>query len=254
MPRPFLLLQLTDPHIGATWGQGDPAVATAATVEHIRRLPNRPDALVVTGDLADGGGAEEYAALSELLDPIDLPPHPLPGNHDARAALRSHFGLPGEEGAPVNYSVDLGPLRLVALDSTRPGEDRGELDSARLDWLDEELSAAPEQRTVLAMHHPPLVTGAPAWDRIGIPEIDRIALAGVLDRHRQVQLIIGGHLHRTIVSRMAGRAVFAAPAIYESAVPDFTAEELKLGGSHPAYVLHVLADGELTSHVLAVPE
>ena len=250
MARPFVLLQLSDSHVGATWGGGDPLGQTAATIEHIRRLPDCPDAVVITGDLADSGDAPEYEALSGLLGSLDAPCYALPGNHDDRGALRTHFGLSGEGDAPISYSVEIGPLRLVILDSTKPGHDGGELDEARLSWLDRELSSTPEQPTILAMHHPPLVTGAPAWDRIGIPEGERRALGGVLERHSQVQLVVGGHLHRTIASRLAGRPVLAAPAIYETALPDFEADQLKLGGSAPSYVLHAVLDGEITSHVL----
>jgi 3',5'-cyclic-AMP phosphodiesterase len=250
MARPFLLLQLSDSHVGATWGEGDPLARATATVEHIRQAPDRPDAVVITGDLADTGDPAEYEALSALLGSIGAPCYPLPGNHDDREALRAHFGLEGEGDAPVSYSVELGPLRLVILDSTKPGQDGGELDEARLSWLDRELSAAPERPTILAMHHPPLVTGAPAWDRIGVPESERRALGAVLERHAQVQLVVGGHLHRTIASRLAGRPVLAAPAIYESALPDFEADELKLGGSAPSYVVHAVVEDGITSHVL----
>lgn len=250
MARPFLLLQLSDSHAGATWGEGDPLAKTAATVEHIRRLPDRPDAVVITGDLADTGEPAEYEALGALLGSIGVPCYPLPGNHDDRGAMRAHFGLQGEGDEPISYSVEVGPLRLVILDSTKPGHDAGELDEVRLSWLDRELSAGPEQPTILAMHHPPLLTGAPAWDRIGVPENERRALGGVLERHSQVRVVIGGHLHRTIASRLGGRSVLAAPAIYESALPDFEAAELKLGGSAPSYVLHAVVDGQVTSHVL----
>jgi 3',5'-cyclic AMP phosphodiesterase CpdA len=250
MASSFLLLQLSDSHIGARWGEGDPLGQTTATVEHISRLPDRPDAVVLTGDLADTGDAAEYAALGELIDRLGLRCYPLPGNHDDRGALRAHFGLHGEGDEPVNYSAELGPVRLVVLDSTKPGQDGGDLDEARLSWLDHELASAPDQPTILAMHHPPLVTGAPAWDRIGVPERERRALGGVLERHAQVRLVIGGHLHRSIVSRLAGRPVLAAPAIYETAIPDFEADELQLGGSAPSYVLHAVVEDGITSHVL----
>lgn len=250
MARPYLLLQLSDSHIGARWGDADPLAQTAATVEHIRRLPDHPDAVVITGDLADNGAAAEYEALSGLLASLGAPCHALPGNHDDRGALRTHFGLPGQGDAPISYSVDLGPLRLVILDSTKPGQDRGEVDEARLSWLDRELSTVPDQPTILAMHHPPLVTGAPAWDRIGLPERERRALGGVLERHSQVRLVVGGHLHRTIASQLGGRPVLAAPAIFETAVPDFEAEQLKLGASAPSYILHAVIGDGMTSHVL----
>jgi ubiquinone/menaquinone biosynthesis C-methylase UbiE len=59
------------------------------------------------------------------------------------------------DGEPVQYAVDLGPLPLVVLDTTRPGEDPGTLDTERLARLDAELAASPEAPTLLAMHHPP---------------------------------------------------------------------------------------------------
>jgi 3',5'-cyclic-AMP phosphodiesterase len=61
------------------------------------------------------------------------------------------LGVPGADGDPVQYSVDLGPLRLVVLDTTRPGEDPGALDAERLGWLDAELATAPQSPTLLAM-------------------------------------------------------------------------------------------------------
>jgi hypothetical protein len=72
------------------------------------------------------------------------------GRHAAgRDKLRRHFDVPGALGAPVQYVADLGPFRLVALDSTRPGEARGELDTGRLRWLDAELTRAPVRPTLL---------------------------------------------------------------------------------------------------------
>src|SRR5438477_64755 len=43
MARPFLLVQLSDPHIGATWADGDPVAGLRAAVESVRRLPGAPD-------------------------------------------------------------------------------------------------------------------------------------------------------------------------------------------------------------------
>ncbi len=54
------------------------------------------------------------------MAPLDAPLYVLAGNHDDRRALHRHFGVPGADGEPVQYAVDLGALRLVVLDSTRP--------------------------------------------------------------------------------------------------------------------------------------
>jgi len=103
-------------------------------------MRRQPDAVLVSGDLADNATDAEYERVRELLAPLRAALYVLPGNHDDRRALRRHFGVPGADGDPVQYAVDLGSLRLVVLDTTRPGEDPGALDAERLGWLDAELS------------------------------------------------------------------------------------------------------------------
>jgi 3',5'-cyclic AMP phosphodiesterase CpdA len=250
--RPFLLAQLSDPHIGADWGGADPVAGLEAVVDAVLGLPDRPGAVLITGDLADHADDAEYEVVREQLARLEVPAIVLPGNHDARAAIRRGFGLPGEGDEPVQYPVDLGPLRVVALDSTLPGEDRGELDPARLARLDAELAAAPERPTLLALHHPPLVTGSAAWDAIGLPADDRRALGEVVARHPQVRRIVAGHVHRTIVSELAGRAVLSIPSTYVQAVPDFGSGALRLVPGPRGFAIHALVDGELASHVQTV--
>src|SRR5919204_400026 len=112
MSRPFLLAQLSDFHIGAVWAEGDPLARLAAAVESVKALPTQPDAVLVSGDLSDNATDAEYEQVRELLAQIQAPAYVLPGNHDDRRALHRHFGVPGADGEPVQYSVDLGPLRL----------------------------------------------------------------------------------------------------------------------------------------------
>src|SRR5262249_32559241 len=155
------------PHIGATWAGEGSVERFAAAIAGVRELG--PDAVVVTGDLADHASDAEYRTVHEILASVDAPYYLLPGNHDDRRAVN-------DRGEAVQYSVDLGPVRLVALDSTIPGEDGGALDGGRLDWLDAKLASVPEKPTIVAMHHPPLVLGIDVWDRIGLRPADRVAL------------------------------------------------------------------------------
>ena len=208
--------------------------------------------MLVSGDLAENAAHAEYEQALELLAPLRAPIFVLPGNHDDRAALRRHFAVPGVDGEPVQYAADLGPLRLVVIDTTRPGEDPGTLDEERLAWLDAELAAAPGAPTVLAMHHPPLRTGMPALDDMGLPDEDRRALGAVVERHPQVRRIVAGHMHRLIAAELAGRAVLAVPSTYMQARFDLLSEELKLAPDPAGFALHVLRDGELISHVQSV--
>jgi 3',5'-cyclic-AMP phosphodiesterase len=211
-----------------------------------------PDAVLISGDLAEHGAADEYERVAELAGRLEAPLHVLAGNHDDRAALRRNFGLPGMDAEPVQYAADLGPLRLVVLDSTRPGEDPGELDAGRLAWLEATLAAGPDVPTLLALHHPPVAIGIPAFDAIGLPADDRRALGEVVRAHPQVHRIVAGHVHRTVYAELGGRSVLAAPSTYVQARLDFGAEEIRFSDDPAGFVVHVWLDGELVSHVQAV--
>jgi 3',5'-cyclic AMP phosphodiesterase CpdA len=249
---PFLLLQISDPHIGANWNGTDPDESLLRAVESILSLPDRPDALLVSGDLTDNGTPEEYRRVRELLAPLDLTPHVLPGNHDLRTPLREAFGLPGGDDDPVSYAVDLGPLRLVCLDSTIPGAEGGSLDGGRVEWLDATLAEEPAKPTVVALHHPPLRTEIPTFERIGLAPNSIDALAAVLAHHPQVIRIVAGHVHRSIVAELAGRAVVTVPSTYLQAALDFTAPKLTMRDDPPGFAVHALRDGTLATHLQRV--
>jgi 3',5'-cyclic-AMP phosphodiesterase len=250
---PFLLLQLSDTHLGAEWeGAPDPEECLARIVAAVAELPQRPDALLVSGDLADDGAAASYARVLELLAPLGLEPHVIPGNHDVREPLREAFGLPGSGEEPASHVAELGPLRLVCLDSTIPGGEGGALDEGRLEWLEEVLAADRETPTVIALHHPPLLTAMPAFERIGLATADREALAGIVARHPQVLRLVAGHVHRPIVAELAGRAVVTVPSTYMQSAPDFVGTKIKMCPDPPGFALHALRDGALATHVQTI--
>jgi 3',5'-cyclic-AMP phosphodiesterase len=206
----------------------------------------------MSGDLAENAADREYELVRELLAQLGAPVYVLPGNHDDRDRIRRHFDLPGATGAPVQYAADLGPLRLVVLDSTRPGEDRGELDADRLSWLDAELAGAPDRVTLIALHHPPVSTGIAAWDELGLPAADRRALGDVLRRHPQVRRVVAGHVHRAMTAELAGRAVLAVPSTYVQTRLSFSSDEIETVAEPPGFAVHALLDGELASHIQPV--
>jgi 3',5'-cyclic AMP phosphodiesterase CpdA len=249
---PFLLLQLTDMHIGGDWHGEDPVAGLRTVVDEVMALPDRPDAVLLTGDLVDHGAAEEYALVRELTSALPAPLHVLPGNHDDRAAIRAAYGLAGDGGEPVRYAIDLGALRLVAVDTTIPGRDAGALDAESLAWLDAELGRDAQKPTLLAMHHPPFATGVGAWDAIGLAPGDRAALVRVLDGHPQVTRVVAGHVHQSITGAVAGRPALTVPSTYVQARLDFTAARLSLGPGPRGYALHAVVDGAIDSYVRTV--
>jgi 3',5'-cyclic-AMP phosphodiesterase len=253
--RPFVLVQLSDHHLGADWFGIDPVARLRAAVAAVRELPDPPNAVLISGDLTDDADPAAYEAVREALAPLRAPLFPLPGNHDERAPLRAAFGLAGAGAERIDYSAELGPLRLVVLDSTVPGRVEGGIDAAALAWLDTELAAAPQMPTVLATHHPPLATGIPAWDGINLTAAERLALAAVVSRHPQLLAILGGHLHASAASALGGVPVLAVPSTYLPIAPEFGLEQVPSSEPGPGgFAVHVFRDGELASQVRWVGE
>ncbi|MCW5286045.1 metallophosphoesterase [Verminephrobacter eiseniae] len=144
----MLMAQISDTHIETggqrAYGIVDTAGLLRACVADVARLDPRPDLLVLTGDLVDHGRPEEYALLQELLAPLTMPLYLVAGNHNEREALRSALAGPrfdylGQTGEFLQYAVDLGPLRLLVLDTVVPQEGRGQLCRQRLAWLEQRL-------------------------------------------------------------------------------------------------------------------
>jgi 3',5'-cyclic AMP phosphodiesterase CpdA len=222
-----ILAQLSDPHIRLPPEDEGSGAALEAAVRAVLALDPLPDAVVVTGDLADGARPAEYERVRELLGPLPMPVHLLPGNHD--------------EGVQAGYAVRVGELRLVACDTTIPGRDDGEVDLA---WLEATLDDTP---TIVAMHHPPILTGIPPLDAIGLTNRD--ALAGLLQRSPQVRRVIAGHVHRGAFGMVGGCGVVACPSTNLQAKLDFGAEDFTVVSEPPAFAVHALVDGELVSHL-----
>ncbi len=247
--RPFVLIQISDLHIGAEWTGGDPESKLAAAVAAVNAFRGGADAILVSGDLTEHGGEGEYELARELLSELRAPLHVIPGNHDERGALRRAFGLPGEGAEPIQYAVDLGPLRLLALDTTNPGSDAGELDEARLAWLEAELAREPERPALIALHHPPLAIGIGVWDEIGLAAAGREGLERIVAASPQILGMVSGHVHRTLLGQLGGRPALAIPSVYQQAKLEWDLAEIELTADPPAFAVHTLVSGRLVSHI-----
>ncbi len=248
-----MLVQLSDFHIGGDASIVDPEARLAATVDAVRALPQVPDAVLVSGDLVDDGSDADYRRVVELLAPLSAPVHVLAGNHDDRDGLARHFGVSRVQGY-VQYVADIGSIHLIALDSQVPGSDAGSLDGGRLDWLEEQLAAAPDRPTIVALHHPPFAIGIASADSIRLDEVDAQGLTRIIARHTQVQRVICGHVHRVVTGELAGRVTITAPSTYVELDPDFDVdpEDFKDNAGQSGFLIHKLVGDRIVTHAEAV--
>lgn len=253
------LAQLTDLHIREpgrlAYGRLDTAPYLQRAVQAVLGLKQRPDAVVITGDLCDFGRAAEYAHLAQLLAPLPMPVYLMPGNHDDRDALRRSFpghGYLGRDGF-IQYAVRVGGLRLIALDTCVPGESHGTLCAQRLDWLASQLDLYRDEPVVIAMHHPPFETLIGHMDQIGL-QAGAEALEALVAQHANVERVICGHLHRAIDVRFGGTIASTSPAPAHQVCLDLAPDAPSAWVLEPPGLrIHALPQGgRLVTHLAAI--
>jgi 3',5'-cyclic AMP phosphodiesterase CpdA len=177
------------------------------------------------------------------------------GNHDERSALRESFSGAGFEYLEqcdefLQYAVDLGGIRLIALDTAVPVQGRGKLCSKRLAWLDERLGED-SSPTLVAMHHPPFMTGIAHMDALGLEGSQ--ALESIITNHSHVERLLCDHIHRSIQCRFGNTLASTCPSPAHQVALD-----LRIDGPDcfvmepPGYQLHLWRDGRLVSHSCAI--
>ncbi|MGF6856956.1 phosphodiesterase [Paraburkholderia sp. CI3] len=254
----MLLAQISDLHIkqpGAlAYRRVDTAPYLARCVDALNALTPRPDAVLITGDLVDQGDPQQYARLKTLLAPLAIPYFLMVGNHDERDALRAAF--PEREellsgGEFVQYALDVGPLRVIALDSLVPGSSAGMLCDTRLAWLERQLDAARCKPVVVALHHPPFACGIGHMDEIRLDRAASHKLAALIAQHPNVERVLCGHVHRSMFVRFGGTIASAIPAPAHQVALDFREDgPSAFVMEPPAYALHYYdpATGIVTHH------
>ena len=215
----YLLVQISDVHLTPR-GELRPGVwprdNLVRGLREVAAAGLRPDVFLLTGDLADTGDAICYddlaAILAEAADAFGANVIFLPGNHDDRARFRRHLlgGPDGVAAGPqLNRTYWRDGLRIIALDSTIPGEDGGALDEQTLDYLRSELRTIAEDGTIVALHHPPISSPIEPMAGMALRDPARLrdAIAG-----SDVRIVLCGHNHHEALGKLGATPVWVSPA------------------------------------------
>lgn len=254
----MIIAQLSDFHARPpgvlAYGGLDTNRLMRRAIDAVAALEPRPDCVVVTGDLSDDGLPDEYQAVADALADLPMPAYLIPGNHDRREVMRAClaglYPYLRQDGPFLNYVVEDGPVRLIALDTIEPGGHGGAICAAREAWLAARLAEGGGRPTMILMHHPPFRTGVPAMD----PMMCRSApgLAALIARHPEIERIRTGHFHRTIAVRWAGTIGFVGPGTAHQVALDLRpGEPTRFIHEPPGFALHAYdAEAGIISHVV----
>jgi len=227
-----------------------PAESLRRAIVHARDHHGDADCCVILGDLTDSRSESEYQGLADDLGALPFPHRIMLGNHDDRKNFVRVFGTDViDDSGYVQSVMDVGPYRFVLLDTHTPGQEWGTLDGGRLLWLDTALARS-DRPCVICLHHPPIPTALPAFDRIGLREPE--AFEAIVEKHRAVvRQILSGHCHMPIGGNLAGITIFGVTSLLYQALPNFCDDRFLDGpGLTAAYGLAVADESHFTIHTV----
>ena len=196
----MIIAQISDTHLMLDTPDADRRMHDfASTIADINALDPAPDVIVHTGDIAHNGRADEYARAAAILAAARAPVYVLAGNRDDRRNLRAAFSARGylAPGADcIDFVVEDYPVRLIALDTLSPGDNKGEFSAAQAERLIAAIDAHKTKPVAVFTHHPPFeVMVGP--ERFHFKSADGMSrLRGALQRCDRVIAVFSGHVHR----------------------------------------------------------
>ena len=192
------IVQMSDIHVGS--GLFRPYLLEAA-IEEANGL--EPDLVAIAGDLTMEGYRWEFEEAKGYLDRLGCPNVVVvPGNHDAKHVGYRHFeeffGL--REGTATVPLHD-GEAKVVALDSTKPDLDEGEVGREHYAWIDSEFRSWDQGPKIVIVHHH--ILAVPGTGR----DVNNLRDAGdvmAIFRELKVDMVLSGHRHVPYIWSISG--------------------------------------------------
>ncbi|MCY7371416.1 MAG: metallophosphoesterase [Polaromonas sp.] len=198
------LLQISDMHFGTE---------QAPVVRALRELAlaERPDVLVVSGDITQRARESEFQQARAFCDSLGVPRMlALPGNHDipllnlAARVFRPYAGYLRWFGPTLNPVIALPALLVLGVKTTRRWRHKnGEVSDRQIAEVSERLQqASAAQLRVVVVHQPVhVLRQSDEHDRLRnwAPALRAWSAAGA-------DVVMGGHIHLPYVCELTGQA------------------------------------------------
>jgi 3',5'-cyclic AMP phosphodiesterase CpdA len=202
----FRIVQLSDLHCGQQFFLPQLLERAIAEVNELA-----PDVVIVSGDLTSNGFKDEYALAREYLNTIECESIVvIPGNHDSRNVGYVHFEeLFGDRNSVLRSDG----VTVVAVDSTEPDLDNGQIGRGRYHWIEEQFQAAPADLRVFVLHHHLLPVPGTGRERNIVNDAgDTLECLQRAD----VDLVLAGHKHVPYAWRLENLFVVNAGTVSSS--------------------------------------
>ncbi|QJR80378.1 3',5'-cyclic-nucleotide phosphodiesterase [Alteromonas pelagimontana] len=204
------LIQLTDCHLQADKSQcpfnGINPYETLLQCMDMA-LAETPDAILFTGDISGDESAESYQHFVEIVASRlhHIPWHVIAGNHDQSEHFTRYLG---KHLLVAGKPWELGAWRVHGLDTRWQGT-KGRVLPAALMAIHHAMARESSAYHMLALHHHILPSNS--WmDTHYLANAERVL--SWLRAHKDIQIVIHGHVHADIKRTHEGLSILGAPS------------------------------------------
>jgi Icc protein len=247
LSKSLRIIQITDCHLPADPAQHYRGINAHQNLKDLIKkvATDKPDLLLLTGDLSEDASRASYAALKTCFNTLDIPVLALPGNHDDfEMVLQTFPGSPVDEAVVTTH----GEWQIIRLNSCLAGKPEGRLSTTVLQQLREILAADPWRPRLIALHHQPVPAESPWIDKYRLFEPQ--AFMQIVAQSPAVKAVVWGHIHQVHETTMNGVALMGSPSSAINSEPGmetFTASS-SLGPA--CRWLELYSDGKIESGII----
>jgi 3',5'-cyclic AMP phosphodiesterase CpdA len=202
-------MQISDSHIGFDKPANPDTMGTLqAAIAKIKALPTKPAFMIHTGDITHLSKVKEFDDANGLISQAGLDVHYVPGEHDVIDDERNKIYLErygkGTKGDGW-YSFDSNGIHFIGLVNVMDlkAGGLGNLGSAQLAWLEDDLRGKAASQPIVVFAHVPLWTVYQQW---GWGTDDGGKALDLLKRFGSVT-VLNGHIHQ-VMQKVEGSVTF----------------------------------------------
>jgi Icc protein len=217
-------------------------------LDHYNAGDWRAQRVLVTGDLIQDDTPEAYDRFRELMLPLNLRVHCVPGNHDIRNLMRQVCCRP-----PFSYCAweEIGNWLIIGIDSCVSDDAGGCVTADELERLSEIVISSPAKHVMVSLHHPPVPMGSKWLDTVGLKNGDEVLER--LSSLKRVRIAAFGHVHQEYDQEHLGIRVIATPSTCRQFARG--SDEFAVDDRPPAYRrIELNIDGSIDTELIWVSE
>lgn len=202
-----------------------------------------PDALLLTGDLAQQESIETYQQFTELLQAWPSAIYWLPGNHDDPELMAQAFT---SNIFAAEKSFLLGKWQIILLSSKLPYDTGdGAVSEAQLEFLQQQLASATDKFVLIALHHHVLPVNG-MMDNYPLKNSEQ--LLKIINNYSNVKVVLSGHVHQEFSEIKSGIQFLTTPSTSYQIKP--STEKLVIDNLQPGYrIIDLFDDGKAVTTV-----